>query len=193
MKKVIRTIAAVALLFVSTSISAKEPKLITEKSSKSVVFEWDDKMDNTSLSFIDNDGNVIYSDYVEGVEDYVKKFNLETLAIGNYFLIVENSIKEITYSLSVSKNEIVILDTVEEFKPVYRKIDGVVYLNYLNLTKEPVDVVVYDATGRKLFKETFVEEMSVSKIFNFTDAIEGEYSIVLKSDSETFYEAVSVK
>ncbi|MEO9891718.1 hypothetical protein [Aurantibacter sp.] len=193
MKKVIRTAAAVALLFVSTSVLAKEPKLVTDETSKSVVFEWEDNMANTSLSFIDSEGNTIYSDYVISVEDYAKKFNLETLASGDYFLIVDNTIREITYSIKITKNDILIVGENEKVKPVFRKEEGVVYMNYLNVSKEPVEVFVYDTTGRKLFTETFENEMAVAKVFNFKDAFEGEYSIVVKSDSDTFYEGVSVK
>ncbi|MRI00380.1 hypothetical protein GH721_07490 [Kriegella sp. EG-1] len=194
MKKVIRTVAAVALLFVSTSVLAKEPKLVTDETSKSVVFEWEDNMANTSLSFIDSEGNTIYSDYVTSVEDYAKKFNLETLAVGDYYLIVDNTIREITYSIKITKKDILILGEKEKVKPVFRKEEGVVYMNYLNVSKAPVEVFVYDsATGRKLFRETFEDEMAVAKVFNFKNAFEGEYSIVVKSDADTFYEGVSVK
>ena len=80
MRKVIRTIAAAALLFSLTSGTAKEPKVVMEGHSKNLMLEWDTQNEETDISFLDVDGNIIYSEHLENVETYAKKLNLSTLA-----------------------------------------------------------------------------------------------------------------
>jgi len=155
--------------------------------------KWDEEVANASLSFIDSDGNVIYRDKVTGIKDYIKKFNLATLSEGDYFLLVDDGLKEITYAISIMDDEVLITDKDENPKPVFKNKEGRISFNYLNLDSEKVKVSVYDSFGRKLFDETFEEEMYVSKVFNFTDAFDGEYTIVVQNESDTFYEYVSIE
>lgn len=193
MKKVVRSIAALAFLFTTNTAMANEPILKTETTSKSVVLEWEDEIVVANLSFVDSDGNVIYTDEVNGVSDYIKKFNLNTLAAGNYFLIVEDGSKEITYSIEINENNVLIAGKDEVLKPVFKEEEGRLFFNYLNLESKEVSLAVYDSFGRKLFKETFENEMYVSKVFNFSDAFVGDYTVVVKADSGTFYKYVSIK
>jgi len=193
MKKIVRSIAALAFLFTTNMSMANEPTLSTVTTSKSVVFKWEEDVINANLSFIDSDGNVIYNDKVAGVKDYIKKFNLNTLAAGNYYLIVEDGSKEITYSIKINENDVLIAAKDEIIKPVFKEEKGRLFFNYLNLDGEEVKVAIYDSFGRKLFKETFENEMYVSKVFNFSNAFDGDYTIVVKADSGTFYKYVSIK
>lgn len=185
--------AAVAVLFVSTTVMANEPKLESKENSKNLVFEWEAQMADASVRFIDEDGNVIFNDNLITVDTYIKKFNLETLAKGNYILEVENSIKKISYSISVTENDAVIEEKVENQKPFYKKEDGSVFINYLNSDMKEVKIAVYDAQGRRLFKETIEDTFVVEKAFNFKGAYEGEYTIVVNSGSNTFYESIAIK
>lgn len=193
MKKIVRSIAALVFLFTTNMSMANEPTLSTVATSKSVVFKWEEDVINANLSFIDSDGNVIYNDKVAGVKDYIKKFNLNTLEAGNYYLIVEDGSKEITYSIKINENDVLIAAKDEIIKPVFKEEKGRLFFNYLNLDGEEVKVAIYDSFGRKLFKETFENEMYVSKVFNFSNAFDGDYTIVVKADSGTFYKYVSIK
>ena len=192
MKKIIRTIATVTALFAAATVVANEPKLETDGISKSVIFSWDAGQEMTSLKFLDEAGHIIYSDFVEQSDSYIKRFNLESLAEGDYSLEVENTLKEIVYFIRVNKNGIVILNRNEDFKPSYKNEGRVVYLNLLNLEKEEVKVTILDSLGRTLFKETFDNKTIVEKVFNFENAVEGEYTILVKKDRETYYETISI-
>ena len=192
MKKVIRTAAAIALLFVSTTIMAKEPKLSSEVNSKNVIFQWDNQMGDASVRIVDDKGNIIYSDNLNKIDTYIKNFNLETLEEGNYLLEVENSMREINYFIEVTKNDAVIVDSEENLKPFYKRQNGLVFLNFMNYDMEEVKITIYDACGRKLFRETIKDSLIVEKAFNFNDAFEGVYTIIIRSDSQTFYKTVVI-
>lgn len=193
MKKVIRTIAAAALLFATTTVLAKEPKLETVGNSKSIVLEWNAHLSDASLKIYDANGVIIHSDYIKNVDEYAKRFDLTPLAEGTYFLKIENGAKELVYSLSVNKNNISILGMTENLKPAYREKEGRVYLNFLNRDMEKVEVSVTDTLGNVLFKETFEDKFVVEKAFNFKGAYEGDYTIAVSNGSRIFYETVSIK
>ncbi len=192
MKKTIRTVAAIASLFTATALMASEPRLETDEKSKSVVFRWEGEREMTSLKFIDDTGRVIYSDSMTPSKNYGKRFNLESLPYGDYTLEVENALKEIVYALRLTKNGIIMLDSDESPKPIYRKVDGMLFLSLLNLKQEEVKVTIFDSLGRALYKETFNNTMFVEKAFNFKNAFEGEYSIVVKKDTDTYYKTIEI-
>lgn len=193
MKKIIRTIAAVAMLIATTTVMANELKLATDGISKSLVFEWDAQFADTTIKIEDQNGNIVFSDDIIEVDKYVKRFDLAQLPQGGYFLKVENAMREVVYAINVTKNDVSILSEEENLKPVYRKEDGKVYLSLLNLDKSDVKVSVVDASSRVLFTESFEKELIVEKTFNFKEALEGDYTLVVMDGGSTYYETVSVK
>lgn len=193
MKKVVRTIAAVALLFATTTVMANELKLATDGTSKSLVLEWDAQLSDTSIKIEDKNGNVMYTDNIVEGDKYLKKFDLAHLPQGDYFLKVENSMKEVVYSISVNKNDVSLIEEKENLKPFYKKKEGMVYLSLLNLDKEEVKVTVLDSANRVLFKEAFENKDVIEKVFNFKNALEDRYTVVIKDGKHTFYEAIVVK
>lgn len=193
MKKVIRTIAAVAILFATTTVMAKAPKLGTDGISKSLVFEWETQLSEASLNIFDKNGTILYSDDIDTVSAYAKKFDLTALPEGAYFLKIKNGTKELVYSISVNRNSIAILGLEESFMPAYRKNEDLVYLNFLNHGMKVVDVEVTDSLGNVLFEETFKDSFVVEKAFNFEAAFEGNYTIAVRTGKKTYYENITVK
>ena len=63
-----------------------------------------------------------------------------------------------------------------------------VYVNLLNLKGESVTVKVYDQESRLLYLKNFEESPVVEKAFNFEEAYEGTYSVVV-NDGEVSYSA----
>lgn len=194
MKKVVRSIAVVALMFVAATGLAKEPKLsLTPNQEKSLNFEMDVTSKQTFVSIVDADGLIIYSENVKELNKYTKKFNLKNLPEGSYFLSVEDSLKETVFAFSVDDTKIVIAKRKENAKPIFRRMEGKVFLNLLNLEKEVVKIKVLDSEGRTVFKETITDEMLIEKVFNFEDAFKDNYTVVVQNNKDTYFEDVLVK
>jgi len=193
MKKVVRSIAMVALMFTSVTGMANEPKLKTESTSKNLVLELEAENNKTSIKFVDGEGNVIYSDNSTNTEDYIKKFNLETLPEGTYYLEIENRLKELVYTIDVDGKGIDVSEKIEKLKPVFRKADDKVSLNFLNLKKEDVEIKIFDNENRVVFQELVSNEMVVQRAFDFAATRNEIYTIVVKEGNDTYYESVSVK
>ena len=92
-----------------------------------------------------------------------------------------------------SDTEWEVLETADKGKPIFQKKGDKVYLNMLNLQGEKVVVRVYDSERRLLFKETFEEALTVEKAFNFENAFEDSYTVVVKDAESTYIEKISVK
>ena len=194
MRKVVRSIATVALMFVVATSMAKEPTLsVTSNTEKSLNFEMDAPSIKTVISIIDIDGVIIYTESVNAINDYSKKFDLKNLPEGRYFLNVEDSLRKTIFTLAIDDSTIEIDSRVENSKPVFRKAGDKVFLNLLNLEKGDVQITVYDSDNRVVFKEIITDTMLVEKAFNFETAYDDTYVVVVKNGNDTFYEDIVVK
>lgn len=194
MKKLVRSIAVVALMFAAATGSAKEPKLsLTPNAEKSLNFEMDITSEQTVVIIVDTNDEIIYTERIGIGNIYAKRFDLQNLSEGDYFLKVEDSLKEIVFGFTVNHSHIMIREKKENSKPIFRKKDGRVFLNLLNLEKDAVKITVMDSEGRSLFQETIADEMLIEKIFNFNNAFEDSYTILVKSKDDTYFKHVNVK
>ena len=194
MKKVVRTAAMIALMFVTATSLANEEKLSleTKKESKSLVFELDSKGQETAIRLFDSANQVIYTEYISSTS-YAKKFNLSNLENGLYYFTTENSLKKIVYTIEVDGSTVTILKRKENAKPVFRKENGMVYLNLLNLNKKDVKIEVFDSNDRLVFSEKRENEMIIEKAFNFSKAYEDSYTIVVRDSNNIYFEGITVK
>ncbi len=192
MKTILKFTTVVALMLVTVTGMANEPKfnLKTKSATKSLVFEME-YSEQTTVILKDSDGNIIYSESVSNAS-YSKKFNLENLEDGLYYFTTENKLREIVYTIDVTDTDVKIIDKEENTKPYFRRVDGKVLLNFLNLDESSVKVKVVDAENRVLFEETYTDTKIVEKAFDFTKALEGTYTISVEDFNNTFYESIAV-
>ena len=80
-----------------------------------------------------------------------------------------------------------------ELDPVFKKKDGKLFLNLLNLDQEKVTIKVLDSEGRVVFIESFDGELIIEKAFNFEKAFENEYTVIVNDNGKTYTETVAVK
>ena len=194
MKKIVRTAAMIALMFVTTTSIANEEKLslVTKTDAKSLIYELDSTSGATKIELIDADNNVIYFENIENVS-YTKKFDLKNLKDGLYYFTTEDAMKTIIYTINIAGADVKITKRKENSKPVFRKENGKVYLNLLNLSKKEVEIEVYDSSNRLLFSEKHVNEMIIEKAFNFTKAYEDSYTVLVRDSNNTYFEDIVVK
>lgn len=182
-------------MFVAATGLAKEPKLsLTPNAEKSLNFEMDATSEQTVVSVVDTYGVIIYTEKVESGNTYSKKFNFKNLPEGIYFIEVEDTLRETVFGFTVKDSNIIITESRENTKPVFRKKEEKVFLNLLNLEREEVEIMVLDSENRIVFEETIPGEMVIEKVFNFEDAFKDDYTVVIKNNKDTtYYEKISVK
>ena len=194
MKTIKKLTLSTAFLFITAFGMANkiDLRIDPEENSKTLVFRYDNLSTDAMLKFIDEQGNVIFSESLEDKAEYLKRFNLNTLETGTYFLEVEDAIKETEYTILVEDSGISIENKLEKNKPVFRKKDGLVYLNLLNLSKKEVEIKVFDNDNRVVFNQVFEKEERIEKAFNFKNAYSGRYNIMVKNLNDKYFEEVIV-
>ncbi len=195
MKSFIKATAVAAFVFSTALGHAKEPSLILSggSDSKSLQLSMESPAGETAIRFHDQYGNTIYSEKTGNVAHYGKKFNLSELAGGLYYLEVEDSFKEIVYTLEVTRNFAKILEKEEKLKPIFRKKGNKLFLNLLNLEKADVKIKVLDSDNRLLFEELVTGNQIVEKAINFEKAYDDQYLVVVSKGDDIYYEYLQVK
>lgn len=80
-----------------------------------------------------------------------------------------------------------------EADPVFTKKGNKLFLNLLNLDQKNVTIKIVDSEGRVVFIETLKGDLVIEKAFNFENAYENEYTVMVVDNKETFKETVEVK
>jgi hypothetical protein len=193
MKTILKFTAVTALMFTTVVGLAKEPKLslMTADQKKSLIVELDSQYKESFLKIIDENQNIIFSEKISETA-YTKKFDLNKLENGSYYLELDNSLRSLVYTISVENGEVKILKKKENNKPVFRKKGSKLYLNLLNLDSKDVQIKVFDSDNRMLYTEIIENESIVTKAFNFETAHEDRYTIVVKDGKNTYYKDILV-
>ncbi|MBD0779026.1 hypothetical protein HPE56_14590 [Maribacter sp. ANRC-HE7] len=194
MKAIKKITLSAAFLFISAFGMANEMdlRIIADNADKSLVFRYENLATDASLRFIDGEGNVIFTENLEDKSAYVKRFNLNSLSTGTYFLTVEDALKETAYTITIEDINISIENKSVKNKPVFKKVDDMVYINMLNLKRDKVEIKVYDDSDRVVFTEVSEDADVVEKAFNFKKAYKGHYTIKVKKNNEIYYEGINV-
>jgi len=194
MKNTLKSTAVAALMFTSFASMAYQPgvRLVNGMEAKSLVFEMVSASETSIVSMRDQDHNIIFYDNVTN-SDYAKKFNLEKLETGTYYLEVENTSQFITYTLSLENKEVKIINQEEKFTPVvFGKEGNKVRLNLENSDLSKVEIKIMNENNAKVFGESLASQKSINKTFNFEKAAKGVYTISVKDGKKVYYQNVSV-
>ena len=195
MKNLLKSTAAIALLFFATTGIASEPKmnLELENDSRSFVFEMNSNDKESKIILTDNKSNTIYSENIVNAS-YVKKFNLKNIEFGTYHFTVENQSKSVIYTLNVHSKGVKIIKTEENTiqPPIFRKVGEKVYVNLLNVDQDKVDIEILDNHGSVFFKGSSKDESVVGKTFNFEKARKGTYTINVNDDEKAYYQSIVI-
>ncbi|WP_051254399.1 hypothetical protein [Arenibacter latericius] len=192
MKRAFKFSAILALLFSTNGAMGAEPKITMEEARKKIAIELDNPKTDYQVRLIDMDNHVIYSKWVKKNEIRDKRLDLNKLAFGIYVLTVENHLRVEEFVIAIEKTKLSLVSNYTKFKPAFRKKDGRIYLNLLNLDLNPVSIEVHDAMDRLLFSETMDNTLDVSKSFNFEKAFSGSYIITVGDGASVYTEEVNV-
>ncbi len=194
MKAIIKISALIALLFSSATGVANEPKvrLIPGKNAKSLIFQLEAHPNGTQIRLVDAQDHVIYSENMVK-EVYAKKFDLSKLVAGKYYFVMDNPIRTTVYSLDINGSKVSIVDRKENTKPIFRQKEHLVYLNLLNLNSGKVEINVLDSSDRTVYTHVENGKQLVEKVFNFKNAYQDKYTIVVKDEASVYYENVTIK
>lgn len=194
MKKLIKSTVVASVIFFSLSSFANDsqPRLSSENNGKSLILKMQETKVNDQVQLLDADTNIIYSE--ENIKDnYVKRFNLNNLESGLYFLQVGNLTEATTFTLKIANEGVSIISTKEtKTKPVLRKVGDKVLLNLFNQDKKSVDIKILDGSDNVVHKQKVVGQLLVEKAFNFENAVANVYTVIVTDGDRTYYQNILI-
>jgi hypothetical protein len=113
---------------------------------------------------------------------------------GTYYFSVENPLKKVVYTLTLKNREIKITNKNSSSQiPVLRKSGDRIYFNLLNKDLNTVRVKVLNGNNEELESQVFKGNLTVGQVFNFENAIEDNYLVVVQDGKSVYSQRISVK
>ena len=144
--------------------------------------DWKDS--SVKITLRDLNGNILHSDKSTNRKLSNRKYNLESLPVGSYQLIVEGANKKSIHTIAVGIDKITTNDVEDVliFKPTINVNEDYLEINHLTLG-EDVQISILDNNG-EFFTKSFVGESSINTRFNISDLPAGKYLVSLSSENQ---------
>lgn len=168
-------------------VSDKEAKVLTIRMAT-------DGTEKFKISLKDNYGTVLFSENVANSNGYIKSFNLKNLTAGEYTIEMENETFTKVMPVSLDSKSVVIshpkFETV--YHPFVKLTENKLDLNYLNVNQDATAMVIRNAAGSIIFKNSLGSEMNFSKRFDLSKLPVGSYGVEIVSGKKVFNNTVEV-
>lgn len=190
MKNFIKTSLFIGVLFTSiiTSAMSNDPSvkvsLIDSKRINLSLQNFDGKID---VYVKDEKGVILYDENFEGI-DFSKKFDFNSMPVGDYIIEIDGQTKIKVVPFTVSKKGINFNEDAKSyiFKPVVRVDRNNVFVTKLALDNQPMQVDIYDVHGNLLHREELKGTINLARKFNISMLEKGEYKLVMKTENRIF-------
>ena len=195
MKKFLKSIAVLTVLFASTAAMATEPKidLKTDNEAKSLILEMDAAFGTSEIRLTDSNDKIVHFENMSESAP-AKKFNLKNLENGIYYFTVENPLKKVVYTLTLKNREIKITNKNSSSKiPVLRKSGERIYFNLLNKDLNIVRVKVLNGNSEQLESQVFKGDFTIGQVFNFENALKDYYTVVVQDGKNVYHQSIAIK
>ncbi|MEN1786001.1 MAG: hypothetical protein AAGF77_12795 [Bacteroidota bacterium] len=123
----------------------------------------------------------------------MKTMITKTLRVALMFVTVMGMANESKNTVKPKINEVEKGIINVEKAPVFKKEGDKLFMNLLNLDQDNVTIKIIDSAGRVVFLETIKGKLVIEKAFNFENAYQNEYTVIVVDNKEVFKETVEVK
>lgn len=144
--------------------------------------------ENVSVSILDSDDHILYSETASDVKSFTKKFNLWKLEEGTYTLkVVQNKFRTVQPFVVTDKNVIVNESTKKvNFEPIFKFKESKLEV-LVPLSENTVFVTIMDKSGHVMFEEKNDNVQSFRKKYDLKNLPKGEYLVEVSIEGESFY------
>lgn len=145
------------------------------------------------ITLKDNFGQMFYSEQISDKNEFMKKFDLQNLASGNYKFEIENSMNVKVMPIQVNRNDLLIMeeDVAVLHKPYIKmKENGVFDFNLLNLDVEKTTVLITDDKGKVVYKEFLGAKTEFKKRYDISQLAKGNYSVIVNKGDRSYEKSI---
>ena len=102
------------------------------------------------------------------------------------------TIKKLTVAVVIMFSTLGSFANDKTTESIFLKKEDKVFVNLYNLDKQKVEIKIYDSEHRVVYTETITDSLLVKKVFNFEDAFEDSYTLVITKQGETYKKNILV-
>ncbi|WP_405294096.1 hypothetical protein [Algibacter sp. Ld11] len=184
-------------IFATISSFANEVSIKNEADKTSLTLT--DVKKGNLLSIKDENGIVLYKEFIQKSGSYTKGFDLTELPDGDYLFEVDKDVEISTIPFTVGANGVT-FDKAEEkviYKPVTRVVGDLLYVTKLSLDETPLEIDIYyeSDTAHNGLESVYSEKVENSKIiervYKLSDLKEGKFEVVCHSEGRTFTKTIN--
>jgi len=179
---------------------ANEVSIIKVKNDadKTSVILTDVKQGNL-LSIKDENGIILYKEFIEKSGSYSKGFDLTELPNGSYLFEIDKDVEIDTMPFTV-ENEVVTFTKEEEkiiYKPVTRVVGDLLYVTKLSLNESPLVIDIFygnsavNGTLEPVHSETIQDSKVIERVYKLEDFNQGTFEIVCHTEGRTFTKVIN--
>ncbi|MGB2684391.1 MAG: hypothetical protein WBC43_05175 [Olleya sp.] len=197
MKKIMKHILALAIVFATLSSNATEAVTFTNKEDGKTLLMFENVSQGDQLLVKDAFGIILYKESIEKSGQYNKSFDLTSLPDGNYIFELDKKHQIRTYPFKVdlsvvtfNKAKLTVIN-----KPVVSAKNNMVYVTSNN--QNPTDYkieIFYNTNGsyfEKIHTETVKDAINFGKKFKLLEDKKEDYKVVITYEGRTFTSIVN--
>jgi len=140
---------------------------------------------DTYVMVVDQRGKTIHSDLVTKDNLIEKKYDFSKVTEGLYTFITKTDHKKVERTFEVENSGVKVVEEQKVYYPSFSVEGDYLSVNYLNLNKEDISIVLEDATSR-YFKESSSNVFAYGKMINLQKLAPGKYTVSLRSGKTTY-------
>ena len=187
MKKQLFTYLSI-LFFTVTAANANPDKPV----SSVAVFSFENVHSGETLLIKNVENELIYTEDITLSGVYFKKFDLSSLQDGTYKLILERADRFEIQSFEINQGSMISgSEKTMVYKPTAQLIKDRLYISQYATTESKLAISIY-YQGELIHSSQVTGIKTIGKIFKLDSTRKGEYTIILKSHGETFYNHVEM-
>jgi hypothetical protein len=144
--------------------------------------------EESQVSIKNINGELIHNEVLKDNILYSKKFNLQQLASGHYFLELETTRTIERLPLLITKTGLSFLDEEKQitYKPFMRHNDKILDVMLLSPNMLPVEIIVSDQNSNVLLRDDIVQEMKIEKQYDFSTLTKGSYTVTITTQGRQY-------
>ncbi|MDX1349014.1 MAG: hypothetical protein R3279_02140 [Putridiphycobacter sp.] len=138
-------------------------------------------VDVNQITITDADGEIVFNEKVSKYKNGVK-YNLSTLPVGTYTILLEGDDIVDTYTTTITEEEVLFKNREYHTRPNITVLNKAVQIDMHFANSENIHVEIYDLAGELIFDFKDSKQGNFNKIFNLEKLEIGDYKIVVSTE-----------
>ena len=185
---------AMYLFFVNMAMANNYIPVIKAEDKK-LYLSMENVPESTSLMILDGTGSAWIEENVTTSKRLERVFNLESLPLGAYTLIIKSSEEETLQPIKITSTGVVIEESKRAayFSPVFSQKRGTLKLSLQNPTNSTVRVHIIDVVGRLRYQDSIQGQLAIEKDFNLKQLPAGKYNLIVNNGHKAYTRSINLR